>query len=333
MPEVARYQPRSALDGGPDGFAAYHRLVPELPRLLAPDAVAVVEIGEGQADTAAALARQAGLTAALGTIWRAFLGPSCCARQRLEKTVWQSAIGRLASVLAGRAAQWLAPGISTARGRGTRRNQCRWIEAGRGGHSPGRLRENPCVPATSGSQQRRLDSNRMNMKRMRGRGHRPGGGGGGGGLRHHGGGGGAGGIPLNRNHVFDSNGPDLRIRGTAQQLFEKYLQLGRDATSGGDRVMAEGYFQHAEHYFRILNAINQAAQQNQQNGQQQGGPRRPLGRRRCPACRRGRADGGRMRQAPATSRRRARSRSRPHRPKLDVYFPSPRGRGPGEGAR
>ena len=65
MPEVARYEPRSALDGGPDGFAAYHRLVPELPRLLAPDAVAVVEIGEGQADTVAALARQAGLTAAL----------------------------------------------------------------------------------------------------------------------------------------------------------------------------------------------------------------------------------------------------------------------------
>ena len=113
----------------------------------------------------------------------------------------------------------------------------------------------------------------MNMKRMRGRGHRPGGGGGGGGgLRHHGGGG-AGGIPLNRNHVFDSSGPDLRIRGTAQQLFEKYLQLGRDATSGGDRVMAEGYFQHAEHYFRILNAMNQAAQQNQQNG----AVRRPFG--------------------------------------------------------
>ena len=117
----------------------------------------------------------------------------------------------------------------------------------------------------------------MNMKRMRGRGHRSGGGGGGGGgLRHHGGGSSAnGGIPLNRNHVFDSNGPDLRIRGTAQQLFEKYLQLGRDATSSGDRVMAEGYFQHAEHYFRILNAMNQAAQQNQQGGQQQSGQRRP----------------------------------------------------------
>ena len=63
---------------------------------------------------------------------------------------------------------------------------------------------------------------------------------------------------MNRNHVFDSNGPDMRLRGTAQQLFEKYLQLGRDATGSGDRVTAEGYFQHAEHYFRILNAMSQA---------------------------------------------------------------------------
>lgn len=108
----------------------------------------------------------------------------------------------------------------------------------------------------------------MNMKRMRGRGgHRHGGGGGGGGFRQGGGGGGGGGghQPLNRNHVFDSNGPDMRLRGTAQQLFEKYLQLGRDATGAGDRVMAESYFQHAEHYFRILGAMNQA--QQQQGGQ------------------------------------------------------------------
>ncbi|MCX8134539.1 MAG: DUF4167 domain-containing protein [Roseococcus sp.] len=103
----------------------------------------------------------------------------------------------------------------------------------------------------------------MNMKRMR-RGHRHGGGGGGQ-FRHSGGGGQQ---PLNRNHVFDSNGPDVRLRGTAQQLFEKYLQLGRDATSAGDRVAAEGYFQHAEHYFRILGAMN-AAQQQQQAQQQQ----------------------------------------------------------------
>ena len=172
------------------------------------------------------------------------------------------------------------------------------------------------------------------MKRMRGRGHRPGGGGGGGGgLRHHGGGGG-GGIPLNRNHVFDSNGPDLRIRGTSQQLFEKYLQLGRDATSGGDRVMAEGYFQHAEHYFRILNAMNQAAQQgqNQQNGQQQAGPRRPYN---------GEEDGQpsgeteeaeeRARPAPAISRRPARSRSRRRRPRRNLAIPPPSREGSGGG--
>jgi len=115
------------------------------------------------------------------------------------------------------------------------------------------------------------DGNSMNMKRMRGRNHRSGGGNGGGGggsggqIRHHSGGG----VPLNRNHVFDSNGPEIRIRGTAQQLFEKYLQLGRDATSSGDRVMAEAFFQHAEHYFRILNAMNQAQQQGQSNGQVQ----------------------------------------------------------------
>jgi hypothetical protein len=109
----------------------------------------------------------------------------------------------------------------------------------------------------------------MNMKRMRRGNHRSGGGGGGGGggpIRHH-----SGNIPLNRNHVFDSSGPDLRIRGTAQQLFEKYLQLGRDASSSGDRVMAESYFQHAEHYFRILNAMAQAAQANAPNGAAAGG--------------------------------------------------------------
>ncbi len=117
----------------------------------------------------------------------------------------------------------------------------------------------------------------MNMKRSRGRNFRSGGGAGGGGgggggstpIRHHSGGN----IPLNRNHVFDSSGPDLRVRGTAQQLFEKYLQLGRDASSSGDRVMAESYFQHAEHYFRIVNAMNQAVQQQGGPQAQQGGPR------------------------------------------------------------
>ena len=117
-----------------------------------------------------------------------------------------------------------------------------------------------------------------NMKRMRGRQHRGGTGGNPGGgaapVRHQSGGN----IPLNRNHMFDSSGPDVRVRGTAQQLFEKYLQLGRDATSGGDRVMAESYFQHAEHYFRIINAMNQAVQQTQQGGQ--GGGSQGSGQRR-----------------------------------------------------
>ena len=99
------------------------------------------------------------------------------------------------------------------------------------------------------------------MKRIR-RGGRYGGSGGGQFRQSGGGGGGGGGQPLNRNHVFDSSGPDVRLRGTAQQLFEKYLQLGRDASGAGDRVAAEGYFQHAEHYFRILGAMT-AAQQPQ----------------------------------------------------------------------
>src|SRR3546814_796449 len=67
--------------------------------------------------------------------------------------------------------------------------------------------------------------------------------------KQHGGGGG-GGQP--RTHTFDSNGPDGRVRGNARQVFEKYLSLARDATSAGDRIAAEAYYQHAEHYFRIL---------------------------------------------------------------------------------
>src|SRR6202044_3657422 len=107
----------------------------------------------------------------------------------------------------------------------------------------------------------------MNMKRMRGRNHRPngGGGGGGGGFRNQ-----QNGIPLNRNHVFDSSGPEMRVRGTAQQLYDKYQQLARDASSNGDRVTGEAYYQHAEHYFRIISAINQA--QGQPNPAQGGQP-------------------------------------------------------------
>ena len=56
-----------------------------------------------------------------------------------------------------------------------------------------------------------------------------------------------------RSQTFDSNGPDVRVRGNAHQVYEKYLALARDASSSGDRIAAEGYFQFAEHYFRVLN--------------------------------------------------------------------------------
>src|SRR5262245_26939940 len=58
--------------------------------------------------------------------------------------------------------------------------------------------------------------------------------------------------PLTRN--YESNGPDVKIRGSAQQIAEKYGTLARDAMSAGDRVMAENYLQHAEHYNRIIAA-------------------------------------------------------------------------------
>jgi len=72
------------------------------------------------------------------------------------------------------------------------------------------------------------------------------------------GGGGGGGKPQqqNANRAFDSNGPEgVKVRGNAQHVFEKYQQLARDATSAGDRVLAENYLQHAEHYFRVVRAM------------------------------------------------------------------------------
>ena len=86
------------------------------------------------------------------------------------------------------------------------------------------------------------------MKRQRGRnrgGNSGGGGGGGGGKPQH-----------NVNRAFESNGPDnVKIRGNAQHVFEKYQQLARDATASGDRVLGENYLQHAEHYFRVIRAV------------------------------------------------------------------------------
>ena len=99
------------------------------------------------------------------------------------------------------------------------------------------------------------------MKRSRRGGRRPqhGGGGGGGGNNNGGGG-------FNPNRTYDSSGPEIKIRGSASHVYEKYLQLARDANSSGDRIMAENYLQHAEHYYRIMAAA--AAQQAQYQAQQ-----------------------------------------------------------------
>ncbi|MEO1795141.1 MAG: DUF4167 domain-containing protein [Pseudomonadota bacterium] len=71
--------------------------------------------------------------------------------------------------------------------------------------------------------------------------------------------------PLTRS--FESNGPDVKIRGTPSHVAEKYVALARDALSSGDPVLAENYLQHAEHYNRIIMAYReQQAQQAEQNG-------------------------------------------------------------------
>src|SRR5690606_18832812 len=83
-----------------------------------------------------------------------------------------------------------------------------------------------------------------NSKRSRGRGRKP---------QH------------SANRSYDSNGPDVKIRCTAAHICEKYQQLARDAISAGDRVTAENFYQHAEHYYRLL----MAAQQGQEGQQRQ----------------------------------------------------------------
>ena len=99
-------------------------------------------------------------------------------------------------------------------------------------------------------------------KRSRGRnggGGGSGGGGGGGGPHHN--------RPRlpHRIQTFDSNGPNVKIRGNAYQVFERYVALAREAQASGDRVAAENLYQHAEHYFRVMNLAGE--------GQGQGPPR------------------------------------------------------------
>jgi hypothetical protein len=120
------------------------------------------------------------------------------------------------------------------------------------------------------------------VKRSRRGGRRPQHGGNGGGGSNNGGG-------FNPNRTYDSSGPEVKIRGSASHVYEKYLQLARDANSGGDRIMAENYLQHAEHYYRIMAATaaqqaqyqaqqaaqNPQAQQHVQGQPQQGQPQQP----------------------------------------------------------
>lgn len=122
---------------------------------------------------------------------------------------------------------------------------------------------------------RPVQQNNMNKQRSRGRGrgkpHIGGGGGGGGGMGAN-----AGGV-INLNRTLDSNGPDIKIRGTVAHIYEKYQTLARDANSQGDHVGAENYLQHAEHYYRLLAAANQAqaAARERDNARQNGSRRLP----------------------------------------------------------
>lgn len=116
----------------------------------------------------------------------------------------------------------------------------------------------------------------QNGRRYRGRGNN-----GGGGQNHHHNNHNNGQRRINpRVHSFDSNGPDVRIRGTAYQITEKYQALAKDAAAAGDRVLAESYLQHAEHYQRLINEMGEEYNRNQpqfngnnqqhhHNGQQQ----------------------------------------------------------------
>jgi hypothetical protein len=61
-----------------------------------------------------------------------------------------------------------------------------------------------------------------------------------------------------RIQTFDSNGPNIKIRGNAYQVFERYVALAREAAASGDRIAAENLYQHAEHYFRVMNANGDA---------------------------------------------------------------------------
>lgn len=68
--------------------------------------------------------------------------------------------------------------------------------------------------------------------------------------------------PPHRMQTFESNGPSVKIRGSAYQVFERYVALAREATTSGDRIAAENFYQHAEHYYRVMNSAGEGSAHN-----------------------------------------------------------------------
>lgn len=81
-------------------------------------------------------------------------------------------------------------------------------------------------------------------------------------------------IPL-RMQTFDSSGPDVRIRGNAWQVHERYVNMARDAFQAGDRVASENFFQHADHYYRLINMNEDGSPRHPQGQQGHGQPPQP----------------------------------------------------------
>jgi len=136
------------------------------------------------------------------------------------------------------------------------------------------------------------------MKRQRGRGRKP---------QNQG------------NRSFESNGPEVKIRGNPSQIYDKYLQLARDASTSGDRVRAENLYQHAEHYYRIVQANMPKRDPNQddavegQDGDgEEGRGEQPQREQREPRRGRGRND---------RNQRHDRNTNREQRNPMDVVTP------------
>ena len=76
--------------------------------------------------------------------------------------------------------------------------------------------------------------------------------------------------------MFDSSGPDVRVRGNAHQVFDKYQALAREAAASGDRIQAEAYWQYADHYFRMIQTMGGFGQRNNVGyGDEEGGQQNP----------------------------------------------------------